>query len=160
LSYRDCDSHIIAGLIATASEVFAVNGPQTDADRCDVELILDALRVLRPTAIELESLSALLSVSKGDWNGAISALTLVVTQSPQYSNARSLLAYCQAMNGMSIWRQTLAEAPEGSPEAPIRRMEHVLTAREDWLEALRTYEAGGGLHVPLSVATINDNEPD
>ena len=54
--YLNCSQAIVGGLIDTLSCALLNNFPTLEADPYDIELTLDALRLLRPRMAELDTM--------------------------------------------------------------------------------------------------------
>jgi len=157
--YLDCSQDIVSGLIETVSVALTSKFPAVEGDPFDVEMVLDAVRVLRPKLAELEAFAGLLHMLHGRWDDAIRVFSWVIANAPQFSYAKALLAFCLAVKGDPSWRLSASEAIEQDPSSDTLQLVRVLEAREDLRAAVRTYRNGGRLELPASIATLNDGPP-
>ncbi|MGI4983969.1 MAG: HrpB1 family type III secretion system apparatus protein, partial [Janthinobacterium lividum] len=147
--YLECHQDVVGGLIETASCALLSHFPKAVGDTFDVELVVDALRVLRPAVTEISMLDGVLHLVHGRWDEASHTLRELLASAPGFSYARALLAYCQFYKGDEAWRQTAAEALEIAPTAETRALVQALQARDDLRNAMRDYR-GGEFVVPDS----------
>lgn len=154
--YLDCSQDIVSGLIETVSVALTSKFPAVQGDPFDVEMVLDAVRVLRPKLAELEAFTALLHMVNGRWDDAIRVFSWVIANAPQFSYAKALLAFCLAVKGDPSWRVSATEAMEQDPSSDTLQLVRVLEAREDLRAAVRAYRNGGRFEMPASIATLND----
>jgi type III secretion protein HrpB1 len=158
-NYLDCNQDIVSGLIETVSLALTSKFPAVEGDPFDVEMVLDAVRVLRPKLAELEAFTALLHMVHGRWDDAIQVFSWVTANAPEFSYAKALLAFCLCVKGDPSWRHSATEALEQDPSRDTRQLVRVLEAREDLRAAVRTYRSGGKFEMPASMATLNDEPP-
>jgi type III secretion protein HrpB1 len=154
--YLDCNQDIVSGLIETVSVALTSKFPAVQGDPFDIELVLDAVRVLRPKLAELEAFTGLLHMLDGRWDEAIRVFTWVIANAPQFSYAKALLAFCLAVKGDPSWRLSATEAIEQDPTRDTLQLVRVLEAREDLRAAVRVYRNGGKFQLPASIATLNE----
>lgn len=157
-NYLNCSQDIVSGLIETISAVLLNNFPVLEVDPYDIEMVLDALRVLRPKMAELETVDAVLHMQRGNWDDAIQVFNQVIADAPQFAYAKALLAFCLSAKGDSNWRRSAAEAMEDNPDRNTRRLVRALEARDDLRAAVRAYRSGGKFEVPMSIAALGDEE--
>ncbi|NHH78782.1 hypothetical protein DRA46_00835 [Burkholderia gladioli] len=72
--YLNCRPEIVGGLIETASDALLQTFPKVSVDPYDIELMLDALRVLRPKVPEIQMLDGILHMVRNHWDDAILVL--------------------------------------------------------------------------------------
>lgn len=162
-TYLNCSQEVVGGLIETVTAALLSNFPVIEGDPEYIEMTLDALKVLRPKVIELETFAALLQMQRGHWDEAIHIFARVVASVPNFAYAKALLAFCLSFKGDSNWRQTAAEAMQENPNRETRQLVRALAARDDLQDALRAHKNGAPFEVPVSVATLTDDvdtEPD
>ena len=153
-AHRQCSGDIVGGLIETASAALLDSFPVLSGDPYDVELVIDALRVLRPKLGEMETLGGLLHMVRGNWDDAIHVFSQVVATAPGYAYGKALLAFALASKGDPDWRQAAAEALSENPDPETRKLVQTLQARDDLREAVRRHENGAEFVVPESVAVL------
>lgn len=162
-TYLSCSQDVVGGLIEAVTASLLGNFPVIEGDPEDIEMVLDALRVLRPKVMELDTFAALLQMQRGHWDEAIHIFSRIVAGSPNFAYAKALLAFCLSFKGDPNWRQTAAEAMQENPDRQTRLLVRALAARDDLREALQAHKNGAPFEVPLSVATLGDeseNEPN
>ncbi len=157
--YLDCSQDIVSGLIETVSVALTSKFPAVEGDPFDVEMVLDAVRVLRPKLAELEAFTGLLHMLHGRWEDAIRVFSWVIANAPEFSYAKALLAFCLAVKGDPSWRLSASEAIEQDPSSDTLQLVRVLEAREDLRAAVRAYRNGGRFELPASIATLNEGSP-
>ena len=155
-TYLNCSQDVVGGLIETVTAALLSNFPVIEGDPEDIEMTLDALKVLRPKVVELETFAALLQMQRGHWDEAIHIFARVVASVPHFAYAKALLAFCLSFKGDPNWRQTATEARQESPNRETRQLVRALAARDDLQEALRAHKNGAPFEVPVSIATLND----
>jgi type III secretion protein HrpB1 len=159
-NYLNCSQDIVSGLIETVSAVLLNNFPVLEVDPYDIELVLDALRVLRPKMAELETVDAVLHMQRGNWDDAIQVFHRVIADAPRFAYAKALLAFCLSAKGDPNWRRSVGEAMEDNPDRNTRRLVRALEARDDLRAAVRTYRSGGKFEVPMSIATLSEESDE
>jgi type III secretion protein HrpB1 len=159
-NYLNCSQDIVSGLIETVSAVLLNNFPVLEVDPYDIELVLDALRVLRPKMAELETVDAVLHMQRGNWDDAIQVFYRVIADAPRFAYAKALLAFCLSAKGDPNWKRSAGEAMEENPDRNTRRLVRALEARDDLRAAVRTYRNGGKFEVPMSIATLSDENDE
>ncbi|WP_013592495.1 HrpB1 family type III secretion system apparatus protein [Paraburkholderia phenoliruptrix] len=157
--YLNCSQAIVGGLIDTLSCALLNNFPTLEADPYDIELTLDALRLLRPRMAELDTMEAVLYMQRGHWDDAIRVFSRVIEGAPHFSYAKALLAFCLSVKGDTGWRQWASAALAQNPDRDTRQLVRALEARDDLREAIRVYRNGGTFEVPLSITALNDELP-
>ncbi|AFT89913.1 type III secretion protein HrpB1/HrpK [Paraburkholderia phenoliruptrix BR3459a] len=157
--YLNCSQAIVGGLIDTLSCALLNNFPTLEADPYDIELTLDALRLLRPRMAELDTMEAVLYMQRGHWDDAIRVFSRVIEGAPHFSYAKALLAFCLSVKGDTGWRQWASAALAQNPDRDTRQLVRALEARDDLREAIRVYRNGGTFEVPLSITSLNDELP-
>jgi type III secretion protein HrpB1 len=148
--YLDCPPDVVAGLVQTASAALLGNFPKVLADAGDIELLVDALRVLRPGLAELDLFDALRHMLHTRWEEAIHILTRLQQTAPQLSYGNALLVFCLVAVGSAEWRQAAARALADAPPRESRELLFAMQARDDLLAALRSASAGGNFALPAS----------
>ncbi|WP_175865837.1 HrpB1 family type III secretion system apparatus protein [Burkholderia cepacia] len=147
--YLHCSHEIVCGLIDTASSALCVHFPKAVGDTLDVELVLDALRVFRPSVAEIGMLDGVLHIVHGRWSDAAHALTAVIDLAPDFVYAKAMMAYCLASKGEPGWRQWAHSALESKPNREALELVCALEAREDLNKAVHDYR-GGEFRIPES----------
>jgi type III secretion protein HrpB1 len=148
--YLDCPPDVVAGLVQTVSAALLSNFPKVIADPYDVELLVDALRVLRPQLGELEIFDALRNMLHARWEEAIHILTRMHQTAPHLTYGNALLAFCMVAVGRSEWRQVASQALADTPSQESRELIEAMQARDDLLSALRKVQTGGRFTLPAS----------
>jgi type III secretion protein HrpB1 len=156
-TYLNCSQEVVGGLIETVTAALLNSFPVIDADPEDIEMTLDALKVLRPKVVELETFAALLQMQRGHWDEAIHIFSRLVANVPQFAYAKALLAFCLSFKGDPNWRQSAAEAIRENPDRETRQLVRALAARDDLQDALRAHKNGAPFEVPPSIATLADD---
>ena len=139
-TYLNCSQEVVGGLIETVTAALLNSFPVIDADPEDIEMTLDALKVLRPKVVELETFAALLQMQRGHWDEAIHIFSRLVANVPQFAYAKALLAFCLSFKGDPNWRQSAAEAIRENPDRETRQLVRALAARDDLQDALRAHK--------------------
>jgi type III secretion protein HrpB1 len=154
LEYMNCSPNVIGGLIETVSTALLSNFPKVSADPYDIELVLDALRVLRPRVTEIDTLDGILHMVRGHWDDAIHVLRQVGENAPRFGYAKALLAFCLSAKGDPDWKQCATEAMEINPSRDTQALVRALEAREDLLKAMRVKRNGGQFVTPASCEAL------
>ncbi|MFL9984767.1 HrpB1 family type III secretion system apparatus protein [Paraburkholderia sediminicola] len=152
--YLNCSPDVVGGLIETVSTALLSNFPKVSADPYDIELVLDALRVLRPRVAEIDTLDGILHMVRGRWDDAIHVLRQVGENAPRFGYAKALLAFCLSAKGDPDWKQSAAEAMEDNPTRDTQSLVRALEAREDLLNAMKVKRAGGQFVTPKSLEAL------
>jgi type III secretion protein HrpB1 len=152
--YLNCSPDVIGGLIETVSTALLDNFPKLSADPYDVELLLDALRVLRPKVAEIDTLDGILHMVRGHWDEAIHVLRQVGENAPRFGYAKALLAFSLSAKGDPDWKQCATEAMATNPTRDTEALVRALNAREDLLNAMRVNRRGGQFMTPPSVTAL------
>ncbi|KVE24182.1 type III secretion protein [Burkholderia singularis] len=152
--YMDCPAGVVGGLVETISTALLDNFPKLSADESDIELVLDALHVLRPHVAEINALDGVLQMTRSNWDSAIHILRDVCNAAPQFGQARALLAYCLSMKNDPEWKRFAEEALEISPSTDTRYLVQALQARDDLTRAVEAAQNGAEFVVPDSVARL------
>lgn len=153
--YMQCRPEIVGGLIETVSTALLRTFPKVTADPYDIELILDALRVMRPNVVEIQMLDGVLYMACGRWDDAIRILSEVCVTAPHFGYGKALLAFCLSTKGDDAWKQHAAEALESSPNDDTLVLVKALQAREDMVKAVQANRNGGPFVPPQSVCELN-----
>ncbi|MDR3096672.1 MAG: HrpB1 family type III secretion system apparatus protein [Paraburkholderia sp.] len=152
--YLNCNPDVIGGLIETVSTALLGDFPKVQADPYDIELVLDALRVLRPRVAEIDTLEGILHMVRGHWDDAIHVLRQVGENAPRFGYARALLAFCLSAKGDPDWKQEAAQAMMLSPTRDTQHLVRALEARDDLINAIRVKRSGGQFVTPASVDAL------
>jgi type III secretion protein HrpB1 len=93
----------------------------------DSELVLAALRAMRPRMLELDTFEAVIAMKRNNWEDAMRMLRGVDTNSTAPNVAKALIACCQMASGDSSWSETANHIVRsgGNPDA-IRLMQLML----------------------------------
>ncbi|CAE6731507.1 HrpB1 family type III secretion system apparatus protein [Paraburkholderia haematera] len=154
--YLNCSPDVVGGLIETVSTALLSNFPKVSADPYDIELVLDALRVLRPRVAEIDTLDGILHMVRGHWDDAIHVLRQVGENAPRFGYAKALLAFCLSAKGDPDWKQCATEAMENNPTRDTQSLVRALEAREDLLNAMKVKRAGGQFVTPKSIEALTE----
>ncbi|MGF6292552.1 HrpB1 family type III secretion system apparatus protein [Paraburkholderia youngii] len=157
--YLNCSQAIVGGLTETLSCALLNNFSALEVDPCDIELTLDALRLLRPRIAGLDMMEAVFYMQRGHWDGAIHMCSRVIEGAPHFSYAKALLALCLSVKGDAGWRRCASEALAQNPDRDTRQLVRALEARDELREAIRVCSNGGIFKAPPSVARLSDELP-
>lgn len=152
--YLNCSNEIVGGLIETVSVALFRDFPSVKVDLDDVEKVVGALTVLRPRVVEIETLTGVLHMFRGNWGEAMHVLRSVCERAPNFSYARMLLAVCLSTSGDSSWRRVAAEALELGADSHAEALVRVMQAREDLEGAIQVQQRGGAFTIPASCAAL------
>ncbi|WP_324658528.1 HrpB1 family type III secretion system apparatus protein [Burkholderia thailandensis] len=153
--YLQCRPEIVGGLIETVSVALLRTFPKMTADPYDIELILDALRVMRPNVAEIQMLDGVLCMACERWDDAIRSLSDVCAAAPQFDYGKALLAFCLSTKGDDSWKQHATEALGNNPNDDTLVLLKALQAREDMVKAVHANRNGGPFVPPQSVCELN-----
>ncbi|MCU9952146.1 MULTISPECIES: HrpB1 family type III secretion system apparatus protein [Burkholderia] len=153
--YMQCRPEIVGGLIETVSTALLRTFPKVTADPYDIELILDALRVMRPNVAEIQMLDGVLCMACERWDDAIRTLSDVCATAPHFVYGKALLAFCLSTKGDDAWKQHAAEALANNPNDDTLVLVKALQAREDLVKAVQANRNGGPFVPPPSVRELN-----
>lgn len=150
--YMKADKRIVGGLIeiVSLSQQLGFTAGLIDAD--EVEMVIDALRVLRPEAREFDALESMLWMSRGRWDEAVQVLQGLLQEKPDFFYAKGLLALALFSRGDPTWQQVAAELDELEVGEDTRQLVRSLRARADLRVALETYHKTGNFILPESCA--------
>ncbi|KVU59698.1 type III secretion protein [Burkholderia ubonensis] len=158
--YLNCSNEIVGGLIETVSVALFRDFPNVKVDLEDVEKVVGALTVLRPNVVEIETLTGLLHMFRGNWGEAMYVLRSVCERAPKFSYARMLLAVCLSTTGDSSWRRVATEAMELKADPHAAALVRVMQAREDLQDAIQVQQSGGGFRIPASCSALIAEQND
>lgn len=150
--YMNIDKLVIGGLIEVVS--LSQQGDFTSGviDSDDVEMVINALRVVCPKAQEIDALEGMLWMSRGKWDEAILTLQSLVDKKPDFSYAKGLLALALFSKGDISWRQVAADLEASSPTEDTKSLIRSIEARADLRDAIKTYEKTGQFVLPETCA--------
>jgi type III secretion protein HrpB1 len=154
--YLNVSPEIVGGLIEVVSCSLLSGFPKVKGDPLDIELVLDALHVLRPTLHEIDTFEGIMHMSHGRWDDAIQVFSRIIASAPHFSYAKALMAFCLSAKGDPNWRQSAAEAIEANPSKNTFRLVRSLEARDDFLAAKQTFLASGQFVAPPSCTALAD----
>ncbi|CAB3764336.1 HrpB1 family type III secretion system apparatus protein [Paraburkholderia humisilvae] len=161
--YLNCSPDVIGGMIETATTALMEDFPKTTVNQEDLELILEALHVLRPDTVELETLDGLLHVVRGQWPEAVRVLHSVVERVPNFSYAKALLTFSLSSTGDPSWRNYADEVLASASSRSVKSLVLAVVARNDMLAAVRSSKLGGDFVTPESLTALQamtDDQPD
>ena len=158
--YMNVGRDVIGGLIETVSMALLTEFPKVRADSVDIEHVLDALNVLRPSMCEIETFRGIYHMSRGHWDDGIRMFTEIAARAPNFSYAKALLAFCLAVKGDSSWQRIASEALEEDPTTETRRLLRALIAREDLRAAVRLHKGGRRFVMPFSCVELAEGVED
>jgi type III secretion protein HrpB1 len=162
-TYLNCSPDVVGGLIETVTAALLGNSSFLEGEpegTEDIEMVLDALKILRPKVAELETFAGLLLMRRGQWDEAIHLFSGLVARSPNYAYGKALLAFCLSFKGDPNWRQAATEAMRETPDRTTRALVRALAARDDLNEALRAHQNGAPFEVPVSIARLAEDLDD
>lgn len=154
--YLNCSPEIVGGLIETASDALLQTFPKVSVDPYDIELMLDALRVLRPKVPEIQMLDGILHMVRNHWDDAILVLREVSESAPRFAYAKALLAFCLSTKGDGDWKLIANEVLETNPTRDTVSLVKALHAREELLGAVHASRNGSAFVPPASIEELND----
>ncbi|WP_246793434.1 HrpB1 family type III secretion system apparatus protein [Burkholderia perseverans] len=154
--YLNCSPEIVGGLIETASDALLQTFPKVSVDPYDIELMLDALRVLRPKVPEIQMLDGILHMVRNHWDDAILVLREVSESAPRFAYAKALLAFCLSTKGDADWKMVANEVLEGNPTRDTVSLVKALHAREELVNAVQASRNGSTFITPASVDELNE----
>jgi type III secretion protein HrpB1 len=161
--YLNCSPEFVGGLIEIVSMALLDNFPNTPIDLFDIEEVIDALRLLRPRVVEIDTLNGILRMVKGQWQEANQILLRVIEMRPQFGYAKALLAFSLSSLGDPSWRQIATEALEDDPDNKnTRALVRALEVKEEVDRAIRDHCPGQSFVVPelLQEAGANVDESE
>ena len=92
----------------------------------DSEILLRAVRVLRPNYVQLATFDALLAIHQGKWEEGLRALADLDAVAPEWLLGKALLAVCKFGVNDPSWtvpaNEVLAVDPSGAAAAFVRTM--------------------------------------
>ncbi|MEK6349451.1 MAG: HrpB1 family type III secretion system apparatus protein [Burkholderia sp.] len=154
--YLNCSPEIVGGLIETASDALLQTFPKVSVDPYDIELMLDALRVLRPKVPEIQMLDGILHMVRNHWDDAILVLREVSESAPRFAYAKALLAFCLSTKGDGDWKLIANEVLENNPTRDTVSLVKALHAREELLGAVQASRNGSAFVPPASIDELNE----
>ncbi|WP_175891553.1 HrpB1 family type III secretion system apparatus protein [Burkholderia cepacia] len=161
--YLSCSPEFIGGLIETVSVALLDNFPNTHVDLFDIEQVIDALKLLRPRAVEIETLDGLMCMTKGQWLEANQVLLRVIEMRPQFGYVKALLAFSLSSIGDPSWRQIAAEALADDPNNKVTRaLVGALEIKEEMNRSIREHRSVQPFAplASLEKASASSDEPD
>ncbi|MBN3751829.1 HrpB1 family type III secretion system apparatus protein [Paraburkholderia sp. Tr-20389] len=156
-NYLQCGDATLNALIEIASAGLFRHFPTASADTTDIELVLDALRALRPKVAEIETLAGVLQIANGRWDEASRTLRDVIDAAPSFAYAKAMYAYCLASQNDAGWRQWADQALEGDAGPETRALVRALGVRAD-LDAARANHRGGEFVLPESYRDLAEEQ--
>jgi type III secretion protein HrpB1 len=147
--FLQCGDATLGALIEVASAALFTHFPQASTDTLDIELVLDALRTLRPKVPEIDTLQGVLHIVHSRWDEAAATLRDVIAAAPQFGYAQAMYAYCLAARGDASWRQQAEQALETDSGPETTALIRALLVRSD-LEEARANARNGQLTLPDS----------
>ncbi|WXK34957.1 HrpB1 family type III secretion system apparatus protein (plasmid) [Mycetohabitans rhizoxinica] len=150
--YMKADKLIVGGLIEVVSLFLQVNFQAASGDTEDAEMVIDALRVMRPNALEFKALEGMLWISRGRWDDAVQALEEVLHERPGFLYAKALLALALFYRGDSAWQVLADEIDESDAGEDSRKLVRAMRARADLRMAMDAYRRTGNFVLPESCA--------
>jgi type III secretion protein HrpB1 len=147
--FMRCGDVTMSALVEVASAALFMHFPQASADTIDIELVLDALRTLRPKVAEIDTLQGVLHIVNGRWSEASATLREVIAAAPKFGYAQAMHAYCLAATGDAGWRAQAEQALEIDPGPETAALVRALRVRAD-LEDARNNARNGQLTLPDS----------
>ncbi|WP_369070925.1 HrpB1 family type III secretion system apparatus protein [Burkholderia gladioli] len=154
--YLNCRPEIVGGLIETASDALLQTFPKVSVGPYDIELMLDALRVLRPKVPEIQMLDGILHMVRNHWDDAILVLREVSESAPRFAYAKALLAFCLSTKGDGDWKLIANEVLENNPTRDTLALVKALHAREELVSAVNASRNGGAFVPPASIEELNE----
>jgi len=101
----------VSGLIDVLSQGISQN--RLD----DAEIVLAAVRILRPQMAELDTFDAWIAMKRGFWADAIRLLNNLDSSTSNWSLGKALLAFCQYATGDSSWTISANQVLENGKNA-------------------------------------------
>ncbi|HVE09067.1 MAG TPA: HrpB1 family type III secretion system apparatus protein [Paraburkholderia sp.] len=147
--FMRCGDATLGALIEVASASLFTHFPQASTDTLDIELVLDALRTLRPQVPEIDTLQGVLHIVHSRWDEAAATLREVIGAAPQFGYALAMYADCLATRGDASWRQQAEQALEADSGPETAALIRALRVRAD-LDDARANARNGQLTLPDS----------
>ena len=135
MNYRDCNAEIVEGLcqlIAAAQGAFPLTSDGCDefwnvsaggVDLADVQLLVDALHVLRPNMTTLALFDATLDLMHGRWREATQKLYQSIGEAgDDFRYGKAFLAFCLSQQGDAAWRPIAQEVLSGGVDDEPARL--------------------------------------
>jgi len=135
MNYRDCNTEIVEGLcqlVAAAQGAFPLTSDGSDGfwnvsagrvDLADVQLLLDALHVLRPNMATLGLYDAALDMLHGRWREATQKLYQSIGEAGgEFRYGKAFLAFCLAQQGDAAWQPLAQEVLSGAMDDDPARL--------------------------------------
>ena len=153
LNHESCGDDIVCGLIGLAALGLFADYPEPPSLWEDVDLIVDAIRVLRPKMAQIDALIATKSMLFGRWHDAIPILRQVAEKSDA-AYVYAMLALCLAVTNDPEWQRIAEIANERDEKLDAQGFNQILFARRDLSNAKRDVRLGGVFIVPESVESL------
>ena len=148
--YLDCGTDIISGLVQLASAAMVRSYPKVLANPGDVEMVVDALRLLRPRLEALDMFDALRHMLRGRWNDAVYVLAALLERAPELKGIHALLAFCLHELDRPDWKQAAAQELNRDTDESPRRLLETMIARAELDAALADARNGLPFVMPPS----------
>jgi type III secretion protein HrpB1 len=157
--FMQCGDIAVSALIEIASAGLFQHFPEASVDTIDVELVLDALRTLRPRTVELDTLQGVLHIVNARWEDALRTLREVMVAVPSFGYAQAMYAYCLAACDDASWREYAEQALATDPSPQTAALIRALNVRADLLQARANYR-GGQFVLPESYRAAAGEQDD
>lgn len=130
MNYMDCNADVVDGLIdlvTTAQTACTLSFDEDDDLQAvvppgvaltDIEVVIDALHILRPRVLELSIFDALLHVVRGQWQEATQTLYEAVTMREDFYYGKAMLAFCLCQQSDPAWRPIAQEVLNNAASSP------------------------------------------
>ena len=98
----------------------------------DVEILLDAVKILRPKLVELGTFDAWIQINRGLISDAIQTLNYIVSVCGHFTYAKAVLAYCLFLQKDAGWHALAAEVLARNEPAVAVRLIQVMQDFDDF----------------------------
>jgi len=144
---------VISALIHIASASVKLHSPGSNRDTLDFDLVMDALRAMRPKLVELDVLQGSLHMANGRWHDALLVFRGIMNAAPSFSYAKIMYTYCLLSNGDDEWLRWLNEELGDITEPATQRLIRTLKVHADVLNA-HQQQRGGVFYAPESLREL------
>lgn len=130
MDYLNCNDQIVSSFFDLISIALASYQPEQGPDIQDIELLVEAVRVLRPQLVELETFDAMIQANRGFLDDAIKTLKHVVEVRNHFIYGKGLLAYYLFQRGDASWRALATEVLEHNQPEVVMKLMHAIERQD------------------------------
>ncbi len=157
MSYLDCADEVVSGLMDLLSSSLAGYHPKLGPDMEDMESLYQALCILRPAQIELETFDGLIKMKRGLIEEAIASLRQV-TEKRDFPHAKAILAYCLFLQEEASWHGLADEVLDKNKSEGIAKLIQTIKKFDEFKKGAMSDEE---LAAPLVLTpNMHEAEPD